>query len=82
MRGLVAAGLGVALLPATTGGSPQQFSEIGIDTPRTMRTIGMAWVADRPLSAPAAAFRNFLLASGSALLDPEAEPAHDDRPGE
>ena len=74
VRGLVAAGLGVALLPATTDSRPQTCSEIRIDTPRTMRTIGMAWVRDRPLSAPAAAFRDFMLASGAALVDPAAGP--------
>lgn len=73
VRGLVAAGLGVALLPATTGTSASSTSEIELTTPGATRTICMLWAADRALSPPAEAFRRFMMDSGVALVSPQAQ---------
>lgn len=59
VRGLVAAGLGVALLPTFEPGSPPGVAEIPLDPPVT-RTIGLVWPADRPTSPAVAAFRDFV----------------------
>ncbi len=59
VRGLVAAGLGVALLPAFEPHPPPGVAEIRLDPPVT-RKIGLAWSTDRPLSPAAATFRKFI----------------------
>lgn len=59
VRGLVAAGLGVALLPAFEPHPPPGVAEIRLDPPVT-RKISLAWSADRPLSPAAAVFREFV----------------------
>jgi DNA-binding transcriptional LysR family regulator len=65
-RGLVGAGLGVSLLPVT-GSSMTDPAVVGlrITEPRAARTVGIAWLAGRPLAAPAAAFRDFALAASN-----------------
>jgi DNA-binding transcriptional LysR family regulator len=61
-RGLVGAGLGVSLLPATVSAvSDPVVAAIRITAPKAARTVGLAWMTDRPLTAPAAAFRDFAL---------------------
>lgn len=68
-RGLVGAGLGVSLLPATAGSlSDPAVAAVRITEPRAARTIGIAWQADRPLTAPAEAFRDFALTYEGRLL--------------
>ncbi|MEV8099643.1 LysR family transcriptional regulator [Kitasatospora sp. NPDC085879] len=67
LRGLVAAGLGVALLPPALVPRPGVV-ELEVTAPRTRRAIGLAWVAGRPLTPPAAAFRDFVLSRKGALL--------------
>ncbi|MGF1427422.1 LysR family transcriptional regulator [Kitasatospora sp. LaBMicrA B282] len=68
LRGLVAAGLGVALLPPGTVPRPGVV-DLAVTAPRTRRAIGLAWVTGRPLPAPAAAFREFVLSRRGRLLD-------------
>ncbi|GAA1080690.1 MULTISPECIES: LysR family transcriptional regulator [Kitasatospora] len=67
LRGLVAAGLGVALLPPALVPRPGVV-ELEVTAPRTRRAIGLAWVSGRPLTPPAAAFRDFVLSRRGALL--------------
>ncbi|MGY2064982.1 LysR family transcriptional regulator [Blastococcus sp. SYSU DS0619] len=67
VRGLVAAGLGVALLPREPGRLPSGTVEVAV-TPRASRTIGVVWARTVPETPPVALFRTFLLERGSALL--------------
>jgi LysR family transcriptional regulator, transcription activator of glutamate synthase operon len=55
IEGLVAAGLGVALVPEQLAG---QSGTVGIrlDAPAARRTIGLVWRTDRDLAPPAARF--------------------------
>ncbi|MBA0054193.1 LysR family transcriptional regulator [Streptomyces sp. AJS327] len=66
IRGLVAAGLGVALLP------PPVVPRAGVReltvVPRAVREIGLAWLAGHPDTAPVAAFKSFLLSRRDRLL--------------
>jgi DNA-binding transcriptional LysR family regulator len=69
VRGLVGAGLGVSLLPATAPSlSDPAVAALRITSPKAARTVGIAWMADRPLTAPAAAFRDFALTYAGRLL--------------
>ena len=69
VRGLVGAGLGVSLLPATAPSlSDPAVAALRITSPRAARTVGIAWMADRPLTAPAATFRDFALTYAGRLL--------------
>ncbi|WP_280719622.1 LysR family transcriptional regulator [Kitasatospora sp. MAP5-34] len=68
LRGLVAAGLGVALLPPSLVPRPGVV-ELEVTAPRTRRAIGLAWVTGRPLTPPVAAFRDFVLSRRGRLLD-------------
>lgn len=78
-RGLVGAGLGVSLLPATASSlADPSVVPVRVSAPRAARTVGIAWPADRPLSAPAAAFRDFALTYAGRLPEtglPETGPA-------
>jgi DNA-binding transcriptional LysR family regulator len=67
LRGLVAAGLGVALLPPALVARPGVV-ELEVTAPRTRRAIGLAWVTGRPLTPPAEAFRDFVLSRRGRLL--------------
>ncbi|MCE7078622.1 LysR family transcriptional regulator [Streptomyces sp. ST2-7A] len=67
LRGLVAAGLGVALLPPSTLPRPG-VRELAVSAPRAVREIGVAWMAGRPDTRPVAAFKNFLLGRRGHLL--------------
>ncbi|MGA5701457.1 LysR family transcriptional regulator [Peterkaempfera bronchialis] len=68
LRGLVAAGLGVALLPPSLVARPGVV-ELDVTAPRTRRAIGLAWVSGRPVTPPVAAFRDFVLSRRGRLLD-------------
>jgi DNA-binding transcriptional LysR family regulator len=59
MRGLVAAGLGVAVLPVAEPAPPQGVVEIPL-RPRATRRIGMIWASDRPMTPAVVAFRDFV----------------------
>ncbi|MFJ9925917.1 MULTISPECIES: LysR family transcriptional regulator [Streptomyces] len=67
LRGLVAAGLGVALLPPPTVPRPGVV-ELTVTAPRAVREIGVAWPAGRPDTPPVAAFKKFLLSRRGNLL--------------
>ena len=67
VRGLVAAGLGVAVVPAMGLPAPTTFARtrlIPLTDPGAQREVGLAWVAGRPLLPSAEAFRRFVLADG------------------
>jgi DNA-binding transcriptional LysR family regulator len=67
VRGLVAAGLGLALLPREPGRLPVGTTEVPV-TPEAARTIGVVWPRDRPATPPVTLFREFLIDRGGALL--------------
>lgn len=68
-RGLVGAGLGVSLLPASASSvADPSVAAIRITAPKASRTVGLAWMTDRPLTAPATAFRDFALTYEGRLL--------------
>jgi len=70
-RGLVGAGLGVSLLPVTASSlADPSVVAVRVTAPKAARTVGIAWLADRPLTAPAATFRDFALTYAGRL--PEA----------
>jgi DNA-binding transcriptional LysR family regulator len=66
VRGLVAAGLGVALLPA--GGPPDGVVELEVVEPRATRTLGLAWRRAAHELPAVRAFRETVLADAPALL--------------
>jgi DNA-binding transcriptional LysR family regulator len=68
LRGLVAAGLGVALLPPPTVSRPG-VRELTVSAPRAVREIGVAWLDGHPDTPPVAAFKKFLLSRRGQLLD-------------
>jgi DNA-binding transcriptional LysR family regulator len=59
LRGLIAAGLGVAVLPAAEPTPRPGTVEIPL-RPKATRHVGLIWAADRPLTAAALAFRDFV----------------------
>jgi LysR family transcriptional regulator, transcription activator of glutamate synthase operon len=63
IEGLVAAGLGVAIVPEAFAGLSGTVG-LAIAASAAHRTIGLTWRADRPLSAPAARFRDFVTRRG------------------
>ncbi|GAB2753406.1 LysR family transcriptional regulator [Amycolatopsis magusensis] len=60
VRGLVAAGLGVALLPRFEPGPPAGVAEVPLEPPVT-RTIGLVWSAGSELTPAVRAFRAHVL---------------------
>jgi DNA-binding transcriptional LysR family regulator len=68
LRGLVGAGLGVALL-APSAHPATGVVELRVTTPRTTRTVGLVWVADRDATPAVRTFRAFLESAGPTLLD-------------
>ncbi|QGV78902.1 LysR family transcriptional regulator [Streptomyces ficellus] len=71
LRGLVAAGLGVALLPPPAVPRPGVV-ELTVTAPRAAREIGVAWLDGHPDTPPVAAFKRFLLSRRGRLLgEPE-----------
>ncbi|NGN64403.1 LysR family transcriptional regulator, partial [Streptomyces sp. A7024] len=67
LRGLVAAGLGVALLPPPAVPRPGVV-ELTVSAPRAVREIGVAWKVGHAETPPVAAFRRFLLGRRGQLL--------------
>ncbi|MGW7369463.1 LysR substrate-binding domain-containing protein [Streptomyces sp. NPDC054841] len=67
LRGLVAAGLGVALLPPPAAPRPGVV-ELTVTAPRAVREIGVAWLDGHPDTAPVTAFKKFLLSRRGNLL--------------
>jgi DNA-binding transcriptional LysR family regulator len=67
LRGLVAAGLGVALLPAPEAPRPGTV-QLAVTAPRAFRTIGLAWLPTRPETTPVRLFREFVLGRRGNLL--------------
>lgn len=68
VRGLVGAGLGVAVVPAMGLRAPTTFAGIRLlplRDPDAQREIGLAWVAGHPLLPSAEAFRRFVLADAT-----------------
>ncbi|OKK21230.1 LysR family transcriptional regulator [Streptomyces sp. CB00455] len=72
LRGLVAAGLGVALLPPPAVARPGVV-ELTVTAPRAVREIGVAWLDGHPDTPPVAEFKRFLLSRRGRLI-PELEP--------
>ena len=67
--GLVGAGLGVALLPATSQlHADPAIVGVRITAPKAARTVGLVTPADRPLTEPVTAFRRFALGYQGRLL--------------
>jgi DNA-binding transcriptional LysR family regulator len=67
LRGLVAAGLGVALLPPPAVPRPG-VTELHVAGQRAVREIGVAWLDGGQDTAPVAAFKSFLLSTKDRLL--------------
>lgn len=67
VRGLVAAGLGVALLPPDAGGRARPVVEVDVE-PRTSRTIGLVWRRSSEELPAVRAFRDLVLRAGPDLL--------------
>lgn len=67
VRGLVGAGLGVALVPADRRPAEGIVELVVRDQP-VSRTIGMVTAADRPATPPAATFLGFLTGHGARLV--------------
>lgn len=67
LRGLVAAGLGVALLPPPAVARPG-VAELTVSAPRAAREIAVTWLSGHPDTPPVAAFKRFLLARRGHLL--------------
>ncbi|WP_245777600.1 LysR family transcriptional regulator [Lentzea xinjiangensis] len=65
VRGLVAAGLGVALLPHPEFAPPAGVRELPL-TPRSVRAFGLAWLRDHPLPPAVRAFRDHALRAHEA----------------
>jgi DNA-binding transcriptional LysR family regulator len=61
VAGLVAAGLGVSLLPDLKGLDQSKLSKIRVRWPKCERVIGLAWVEGRYLSPAAKQFQQFVL---------------------
>ena len=62
LRGLVSAGLGVALLPEPRGGAAPVAPSLRITDVRASREIGLAWVRERSLPPASLHFREHALA--------------------
>ena len=58
---LVAANLGVSLVPKIPGMEHLDIKFISIDNPKCTRDIGLAWYANKPLSLAAHRFQNFII---------------------
>ncbi|PVG83256.1 LysR family transcriptional regulator [Nocardioides gansuensis] len=59
VEGLVAAGLGVAVVPEQLAGQTGSVG-LALTTPRARRTVGLTWRTDRPLAPAAARLRDFV----------------------
>lgn len=61
VAGLVAAGLGVSLLPHLRGLDESKIVQIPVSEPKCHRVIGLAFVRGRYLSPAALRFKEFVL---------------------
>jgi DNA-binding transcriptional LysR family regulator len=61
ISGLVAAGLGVAIIPNPKGLDRSKISIISVKSPKCQRIIKMAWVEGRYLSPAVKLFRQFIM---------------------
>jgi DNA-binding transcriptional LysR family regulator len=61
LRGLVGAGLGVAVLPVAEPAPPDGVVEIPL-RPKATRRIGLIWASDRPMTPAVLSFRDFVSA--------------------
>ncbi|MEX2291112.1 MAG: LysR family transcriptional regulator [Mycobacteriales bacterium] len=68
VRGLVAAGLGVALLPPDPAGAAPSVVELEVTQPHTTRVLGLVWRRAGAGPPAAAAFRDTVLQIGPGLL--------------
>jgi LysR family transcriptional activator of glutamate synthase operon len=59
IEGLVAAGLGVAVVPEAFAGQSGSVG-LGLSSPGASRTIGLTWRTERPLAPPAERFLDFV----------------------
>jgi LysR family transcriptional activator of glutamate synthase operon len=66
LRGLVAAGLGVAILPMPYILEDRGVCDLKVIDPDCTRELGIAWNADRYLPPAAAEFRDFVIEDGVA----------------
>jgi len=72
VRGLVAAGLGVSIVPAQGLQAPATFARarlIPLTDPGAHRDVGLAWMSGRPLLPSADTFRRFALAGRPGAAD-------------
>lgn len=60
VAGLVAAGLGVSILPSQRGIDQSKIAQISIDGIESRRTIGLAWMDERYISPATQEFRRFV----------------------
>jgi DNA-binding transcriptional LysR family regulator len=74
VRGLVAAGLGVALLPPDLTGAAWPVVEVEVVHPRPTRTIGLVWRGSRGEPPAVRAFRDTVLRAGPRLLGDDNRP--------
>ena len=63
IEGLVAAGLGVAVVPEAFAGQSGSVG-LALSSPGATRTIGLTWRTDRPLAPPAQRFLDFVRGQG------------------
>jgi len=74
VRGFVAAGLGVGIVPALREGSPDEgtgsLCYVKIGDPRAARGIGLTWSTERRLLPAAEMFREYTLSRAAAGLFP------------
>ena len=75
VRGLVAAGLGVALLPPDPTGGGQGVVELEVVEPRTSRTLGLVWRREAEGAPAVRAFRETVLRAAPRLLTVPARAA-------
>ncbi|MBT2701490.1 LysR family transcriptional regulator [Bacillus sp. ISL-40] len=61
VAGLVAAGLGISILPNLKGTDQSKISQIPINSKQCQRTIGIAWVDGRYLSPATQKFKQYVL---------------------
>src|SRR6185312_383393 len=78
VRGFVAAGLGVAIMPAPRAGSPEAaagpLAYCGITDPGAVRELCLTWSAERRLLPAAELFRKHVIRSASAGQVPALSP--------
>lgn len=71
VRGFVAAGLGVSVVPAQGLGVPTTFARtrlVALSDEGARREVGLAWLEERRMLPSAEAFRRFVLTRGDSLV--------------